>query len=302
MELQVSVALVTRNRPDSLKRCLASWRAQSAQPFEIVVSDDSDPPLRPEIQRIAQEFHASWFPGPRRGLYANRNSVARRCNGTHVFSADDDHEHPTDFLEKCMAALEEDCAAALCVGEVLSWTDVGRWRLPGQLYVRGAPSVPEDLANTWAWSDGATICPREVFDSGLCFSEAFRFGWSYLEFGCLLHSLGQRIRVLADTGVIHHLHEVGRSYYVPTEECAASYFTMMMLALVYQPTNIHRLQLMWYFLREVAFRPTTFCRAFPWALREMKSRKEWLRNWRRKSTRAGIAARSNSSELPPCSG
>ena len=39
--IKLSVALVTRNRPDWLRRCLGSWRTQSVQPYEIVISDDS---------------------------------------------------------------------------------------------------------------------------------------------------------------------------------------------------------------------------------------------------------------------
>jgi len=42
--IRLSVALVTRNRPESLDRCLASLRAQDTQPFEIAVSDDGDDP------------------------------------------------------------------------------------------------------------------------------------------------------------------------------------------------------------------------------------------------------------------
>ena len=38
----LSVALVTRNRPGSLQRALASLRSQNIQPFEAIVSDDPD--------------------------------------------------------------------------------------------------------------------------------------------------------------------------------------------------------------------------------------------------------------------
>ncbi|MFM6022178.1 MAG: glycosyltransferase family 2 protein, partial [Dolichospermum sp.] len=38
----LSIALVTRNRPESLERCLKSLRSQNVQPFEVVISDDSD--------------------------------------------------------------------------------------------------------------------------------------------------------------------------------------------------------------------------------------------------------------------
>src|ERR1700683_2793842 len=220
--IAISVALVTRNRPESLARALRSWRRQSVQPFEIVISDDSDEQVSPEIQRIAGELDARWIQGPGRGLYANRNHAAAHCRGTHVLSADDDHEHPIDFLEKCQGAVEEDSNSVWCMGEVCSW-DGGMpqaWAIPGQLYFKGVPEEPGDKSNTWAWSDGATICPRWVFDSGLRFCEAFKFGASYLEFGCLLHSIGLRVRILEGTGVLHHYFEVGRSYEVPAEERA----------------------------------------------------------------------------------
>src|SRR5438270_12557719 len=123
---RVSVALITRNRPKLLRGCLASWRSQSVQPFEIVVSDDSDDSTRPEVKEIAAEFETRWVPGPRRGLYANRNLAAARCGGTHVLSADDDHEHPVDLLEKCQSAIESDAAAVWCLGEVHRWTDIDK--------------------------------------------------------------------------------------------------------------------------------------------------------------------------------
>jgi hypothetical protein len=167
------------------------------------------------------------------------------------------------------------------LGEVLSWEDIPQgWRVPGELLMRGAPQVPTDTSNTWAWSDGATLCPRRVFDSGLLFCEAFRFGQSYLEFGCLLHSVGQRIRILKNTGVIHHLNQVGRSFQIPVEECAASYFAMLMLARVYKPSNKHLALLVIYFLKRVVRQPVIFFRAFPWALREKRKRTEWFQQWK----------------------
>lgn len=276
----ISVALVTRNRPESLARALRSWRRQSVQPFEIVISDDSDEQMRPEIQRIASDFSARWIKGPRRGLYANRNHVASHCRGTHVLSADDDHEHPIDFLGKCHAALEEDPNSVWCIGEVIYWEPVPvGWAIPGELHLNGIPCVPRDRANSSAWSDGATICPKRVFDSGLCFSEAFRFGASYLEFGCLLHAAGQRIRELESTAVIHHSLDAARSYDIPVEECASTYFAVLMLGCVYKRGWKQWLLTCWYFVKQLLRRPLAFWRPARWALREKQNRAEWFRRW-----------------------
>src|SRR5687768_1983353 len=95
-EIRISVALVTRNRPESLERCLTSWRRQTVAPFEIVVSDDSDTTQTLAMQELASRFNCKYVRGPQRGLYANRNCAALACQGTHILSADDDHTHPED--------------------------------------------------------------------------------------------------------------------------------------------------------------------------------------------------------------
>src|SRR6186713_2624540 len=96
--ISVSVALVTRNRPRSLERCLESWRRQTVAPDEIVVSDDSDDETAVGSEEIARRYGCRYTRGPRRGLYANRNHASLECRGTHIVSADDDHTHPTDYL------------------------------------------------------------------------------------------------------------------------------------------------------------------------------------------------------------
>src|SRR5829696_6359592 len=101
MTSTVSIALVTRNRPDSLERTLQSLRAQSTQPHEVVVSDDSDERHAVETRRVVEAHEATYLTGPRRGLYANRNAVASACSGTHVRTMDDDHEFPEGHFTAC---------------------------------------------------------------------------------------------------------------------------------------------------------------------------------------------------------
>ena len=106
--IRLSIALVTRNRTASLCRCLASLRVQDAQPWEIVISDDSDAAPAEVNRAIAGEFEARYIPGPRRGLYANRNTAALACEGTHIRTMDDDHTFSPGHFEQCLAAVQSD--------------------------------------------------------------------------------------------------------------------------------------------------------------------------------------------------
>src|SRR4051812_12145666 len=186
MSSTISVALVTRNRPDSLERTLRSLREQDVQPLEVLVSDDSDPDRAHESRRIAEDHGCRYQTGPRRGLYANRNAVARACRGTHIRTMDDDHEFPPGHWSECEAAVERDRECVWVIGEIHPGGHAPDLRFPGELHPRGFSTMPRDLDHTWAISDGASIYPASIFESGLLFSEAFKFGASYLEFGSRL--------------------------------------------------------------------------------------------------------------------
>jgi glycosyltransferase involved in cell wall biosynthesis len=113
----LSVSLITRNRPGSLERALASLRDQEEQPFEIVVSDDSEAEFALETRAMAQKFGCRYVQGPRRGLYANRNFAALLCKGTHIRTMDDDHILSPDHLSKCLAAVQREPNAIWTTGE-----------------------------------------------------------------------------------------------------------------------------------------------------------------------------------------
>jgi glycosyltransferase involved in cell wall biosynthesis len=203
-EIQLSIALVTRNRADSLRRCLTSLRAQDVQPHEIIVSDDSD-----EIERagaIATEFGARHIVGPKRGLYANRNAAALACTGTHIRTMDDDHTFPPGHFARCLAAVGHDPQAVWACDEI-SYLD-GRFhdgpQSALQLHPSGVGGPVTNPDDSWAIADGATIYPRAVFDRGLRMVEQFGYGSSYLEFGAYLYRHGFRTRLVRDTFIEHH--------------------------------------------------------------------------------------------------
>jgi|SRR6185369_656770 len=211
-KIELSVALVTRNRPESLERCLESLRSQSVQPFEVIVSDDSDSSVAGQIEVIAHRWNCRYVNGPRRGLYANRNSAALACRGSHVRTMDDDHEFPDEHFRILTDCIESDPESVWILGErPNSLPATTRLNLPGELQPRGFLRTPSDYDDCFAISDGATVYPRPIFEHHL-FLDAFEFGHMFSEFGARLKASGYRIKLCKRTHVIHHDRTGSRSF------------------------------------------------------------------------------------------
>jgi len=268
-ETRLSVALVTRNRPWSLARTLTSLRKQAVQPWEVIISDDSDPNQATEVQRIAAAYQCQYIHGPRRGLYANRNHVALGCQGSHIRSMDDDHEFPEGHIAECLAAIKRDAEAVWIIGEFMPdcVSESAVPECPGQIHPRGFSLAPPDPDDCWALADGATIYPRSIFDRGLRFAEAFPFGAPYLEFGSRLHFLGYRVRQLRSTYVIHHYEASKRSLADPEAELASAFYAMLCHSFIYQPSLKNKLlsvlQIGWMTLRRRTSALLAFRKALP---------------------------------------
>jgi glycosyltransferase involved in cell wall biosynthesis len=205
--IQLSVALVTRNRPESLRRCLSSLRAQNVQPYEIVVSDDSDLEYAAQTKEISEKFNCLYITGPRRGLYANRNHAALACTGTHVRTMDDDHEFFEGHMERCLEAVANEPTSIWTTGEVGYLNGKCLWNVQtaNQLCPSGVGIGVTDLNNNWSIADGSTIYPKVIFEKGLRMVEEYGYGSSYLEFGAYLYQNGFRSRCIENEKIIHHV-------------------------------------------------------------------------------------------------
>lgn len=204
--VNISVALVTRNRPESLNRCLESLRAQDTQPYEVIVSDDSDLDRAHETEAVAQKWNCEYISGPRRGLYANRNHAALACKGTHVRTMDDDHILPPGHIELCLRAVESAPNFVWTTGETVFFDGkkVSDYAYAGQLSPDGWACPVKDPKDNWGISDGSTIYPKEIFDSGILMVEEFGYGPSYLEFGAFLYRRGYKSRCIEGALVEHY--------------------------------------------------------------------------------------------------
>jgi glycosyltransferase involved in cell wall biosynthesis len=211
-EIRISVALVTRNRPESLKRCLESWRSQTVYPCEIVVSDDSDETYASQIQQLAQQFNCIYTQGPRRGLYANRNHASLTCRGTHILSADDDHTHPQDYLEKILEVVTSAPTRVWIFTERNPNQPDAPLICPPELHRSGGGCMPKDPSNCAAIADGSSVYPRQIFDRGLRYDETYSFGNIWYLWGKVLVKNGWQISFSDATFVWHNVANGGREF------------------------------------------------------------------------------------------
>ena len=234
--IKVSVALVTRNRPESLRRTLESLRAQALQPWEIVLSDDSDEAFKAETKTIADSFGCKFILGPRRGLYANRNHAALACAGTHVRTMDDDHEFPAGHLAQVADAVASSPRDIWVLSEKTKVDNYQAMHPPSQLGPSGYGYPPAEPDNCWAIADGCTVYPADIFRSGILMEEEWPFGQAYLEFGARLHFLhGKRCRLVNGTHVIHHFEPGLRQAQHRRIEGASATYAALTFSWRYQP-------------------------------------------------------------------
>jgi glycosyltransferase involved in cell wall biosynthesis len=264
MSSSLTIAIVTRNRAASLKRLLTSLEPQRNGALEVLISDDSDGHGAEMTRDLADAFGCSYMPGPRRGLYANRNASALKSQTTHVRTMDDDHELPPGHIEACLAAISRDPEAVWTLSELRPGDPQGDGRgvPPGQLNARGFSEPPAPGASCWAIADGATIYPRSIFTSGHLFVDDFVYGAAYLEFGSRLHSAGFRIRHLEETYVIHHA--ATRSTVDRRADLASRFFAMLAYALKHQPTVRNRAVMTAEIGKQFALHPTVAPGALRW--------------------------------------
>jgi glycosyltransferase involved in cell wall biosynthesis len=115
----VSVAICTRNRPASLRRCIASICAQEATPLEVIVVDDGvlADDIRSLLQQDVERLGILWtyLSKSEPGLTRSRNVALSAARGQIVQFLDDDVELGRGFLAEITAVFALDSQSRIGV-------------------------------------------------------------------------------------------------------------------------------------------------------------------------------------------
>jgi glycosyltransferase involved in cell wall biosynthesis len=114
----ISVAICTKDRPDWLRRLLASLAAQETdKTFEIVVVDNNSD--SPEVRAVAEAAGAVYVRERRTGLDFARNAALEAAGGEVVAYLDDDTIAEPQWFENLHRAWAENPDAGCVTGQVL---------------------------------------------------------------------------------------------------------------------------------------------------------------------------------------
>ena len=107
---EVSVIVMTFNRPLTLRNCLESLCHQTfpLDRFEIVVIDGSREPARDEVSAFLDSVHINHVIGTNLGIAGNRNRGATHANGRYLAFIDDDCVARPDWLDKLVEVVSAD--------------------------------------------------------------------------------------------------------------------------------------------------------------------------------------------------
>jgi glycosyltransferase involved in cell wall biosynthesis len=126
----VSVGMPVYDRPASMKKAINSIINQTYKNLEIIISNNASP--NPEIYKILDAYAAKdsrirLFHQPVNiTAFGNYPFVLKEATGKYFTYAQDDDQWSPDYIEKLVAALEENPAAAVAVGNPFYINDDGK--------------------------------------------------------------------------------------------------------------------------------------------------------------------------------
>jgi glycosyltransferase involved in cell wall biosynthesis len=158
----VTVVIPTRDRGDMLRRALASVRAQTRPPEQVIVVDDgSREDIRPWIAREFPGVECLRQPG--RGVSAARNRGIREARCEWIAFLDSDDEWMPHKIERQLSALSEQPAHALCHTDEI-WVRNGRRVNPGKRHAKTGGFIFERCLLLCVISPSSVVVRRSLLD------------------------------------------------------------------------------------------------------------------------------------------
>ncbi len=139
MQINITVAIITRNRAQHLKRLLNSFIIQTRKPLEIIIINNSS---NDNTKEIIKSFQSSLpirsFTEKKVGIPFSRNNALKQARGNFVAFIDDDCEASPTWIENINNALKKYPDVAAIQGRTIS--------MPSNNII---PRIVQSLHDSW---------------------------------------------------------------------------------------------------------------------------------------------------------
>lgn len=226
----VTLAILSRNRPEFLARALEAARSGHDVPDDILVSDDSDDEVRPQIRQLVARFPGvRYTEGPRTGLGANENHIVANLlpETEWVVINGDDARLTETFMVELRSVLERHEGTRVAP----SGTEVrnGTYVTPSRLSFFGFQERPHDDYSAGAALETvvvqATAFPAEVLRQAR-FLDISTYGYDEVDMAYKTRKLGWTLSYEPAISVLHDQAEEGRDTYPRPLQVARLYFRL----------------------------------------------------------------------------
>lgn len=141
----VSCIIPTYNRPEVVKRAIASALKQTYKNIEVIVVDDGS---TEPYNLTGVRYFKPWEKN--RGGSAARNYGLTQAKGEYIVFIDDDNELHAGFVEKTLAVIQQYDVEAVTTGRVVNY---------GDRVVNAIPTITQFPAIDWGW-----LIKKKVFE------------------------------------------------------------------------------------------------------------------------------------------
>jgi GT2 family glycosyltransferase len=168
-----SIVVPCFERPDDLRRCLASLEKKAQTPcpdFEIIVTDDSKSENCRTV--VEHEFpNVSWGPGKQNGPAGNRNAGVDRAKGEWIVFLDDDCIAQKGYLAAYSISIRKNPHIFVYEGRIFPDRPKRSW----------AEGCPENEKGGMLWTSNLCI-KKSLFQELLGFDENFEVAFEDVDF------------------------------------------------------------------------------------------------------------------------
>ena len=212
-EIEITIAVCTRNRDYRLESCLNSINAaieNQSKPVEIIIVDNGSTDNTAEVARdwaAMSRFPVQVLTESKPGLAAARNTAVGNARGDVIAFTDDDCTLAADYFVKLVQHYEQDNQLIVRGGRV----ELGDHR-DLDFTTKRIPEVLRlcDIAEVAGFVMGCNmVIPRQVISQVGKFDERFGAGGLFrsaeeTDFMCRAHRAGIPIEYVPDIVVFHH--------------------------------------------------------------------------------------------------